>query len=301
MTLDGSCRSWRMRPLVRASKFRVCLEKPERAFPLTLSCRHKSAKHRDVCRSTKYMMLHIRDCPGTTTSFDVCPFPWCRKVKHLLYHLVSCQKPKACSICTPKTLTRNLTKLNKLNYHRLKTYRERMIARFKNLSSDRPTAPETVKSCRPCVATTSYQPSGTTKTRHPGPNKNVQPRDFAISAKAAERKPSEGTKENSAGVGKEQKLFASGGNHSTLARETEAPVSMTNGKNAPTIGILGKLESSEVTVNSAPPSELSLSALDSPEFVASELLQEGMSSARNGDAGNIQEAAKADGSRSVLA
>ena len=94
----------------------------------TCPCQHKSEKHRDVCRSTKYMMLHVRDCPGTTATGDVCPFPWCRKVKHLLYHLISVEDPDQCRICSPKDLPKGLQGLVGLNAHRTKKHRERLIA-----------------------------------------------------------------------------------------------------------------------------------------------------------------------------
>ena len=90
--------------------------------------RHKHAKHRDVCSSVKYLMLHVRDCPGTTAAFDICPFPWCRKVKHLLYHMVSCVQPKDCAICSPQNLSPNLTALIGLNDYRRKKQRERRAA-----------------------------------------------------------------------------------------------------------------------------------------------------------------------------
>jgi len=90
--------------------------------------RHKNAKHRDVCNSTKYLMLHIRDCPGTTATFDICPFPWCRKVKHLLYHLVSCQNPEECMICNKEGLSKNLYLLSSLNDYRRQKQNERIKA-----------------------------------------------------------------------------------------------------------------------------------------------------------------------------
>jgi len=101
----------------------------------TCPCHHKSEKHKDVCRSTKYMMLHVRDCPGTTSACDVCPFPWCRKVKHLLYHLVSCTEPDQCAICSPKELPKGLKGLVGLNAHRMKKHRERLIAIAKSLAA----------------------------------------------------------------------------------------------------------------------------------------------------------------------
>lgn len=83
------------------------------------------------------MMLHVRDCPGTTSTFDVCPFPWCRKVKHLLYHLVSCTQPKQCAICSPSNLTKEMQGLVGLNKHRLKRQRERMIAAIRSNNATR--------------------------------------------------------------------------------------------------------------------------------------------------------------------
>lgn len=88
--------------------------------------RHKNAKQRDVCNSTKFLMLHVRDCPGTTSSFDVCPFPWCRKVKHLLFHLLSCENPKECFICNQEGLSTNLAALSGLTDYRRKKHNERV-------------------------------------------------------------------------------------------------------------------------------------------------------------------------------
>lgn len=69
-------------------------------------------------------MLHVRDCSGLLSNGDICPFPWCRKVKHLLYHLVSCQtdEDKICSICCPQNLSPAFTALAGLNTHRRKQY-----------------------------------------------------------------------------------------------------------------------------------------------------------------------------------
>lgn len=78
-------------------------------------------------------MLHVRDCSGLLSNGDVCPFPWCRKVKHLLYHLVSCKKDddgNQCSVCSPpeKNLSTNLVALVGLNTHRRIKFRERVKA-----------------------------------------------------------------------------------------------------------------------------------------------------------------------------
>jgi TAZ zinc finger len=83
-----------------------------------------------VCRSTKWMMLHVRDCSGTTITDDVCPFPWCRKVKHLLYHLLSCTEPQECPICCGAELDYNWSRLKHLNTFRMKPAREMLVQRF---------------------------------------------------------------------------------------------------------------------------------------------------------------------------
>lgn len=95
----------------------------------TCPCRHQNPSHRDTCRSMKWMMLHVRDCPGTTATFDVCPFPWCRKMKHFLYHLVTCLDQERCQICSAEELKGNLAALRGLNTFRLqqtKAFPERL-------------------------------------------------------------------------------------------------------------------------------------------------------------------------------
>jgi len=94
----------------------------------TCSGQHKSEEHRDVCRSTQWMMLHVRDCAGTTSGDDICPFPWCRKVKHLLYHLVSCVDWENCHICSNPDVNNNMRALMGLNKHRFCCYRERLFS-----------------------------------------------------------------------------------------------------------------------------------------------------------------------------
>jgi hypothetical protein len=78
------------------------------------------------------MMLHVRDCPGTTASFDVCPFPWCRKVKHLLYHLVSCTDPDQCTICNGSMLPMNMRRLHFLNAYRGRQYHSALAEKTQN-------------------------------------------------------------------------------------------------------------------------------------------------------------------------
>lgn len=161
---------------------------------------------REVCQNTKFMMMHVRDCPGTTSTFDVCPFPWCRKVKHLLYHLVSCEKPEECSICTPTDIPPTLKALRGLNAHRHKKHREKLRAAAAAAASARATATKArapapapyanVKKGAPSVSkltvskppTTSKHASSAAKSgiaRHPGapvPNPTLSSKS---SAKAA--------------------------------------------------------------------------------------------------------------------
>lgn len=73
-------------------------------------------------------MLHVRDCTGLSSNGDICPFSWCRKVKHLLYHLVSCEKGKECTICCPDKLSSNILALTGLNHYRRGKFRERAKA-----------------------------------------------------------------------------------------------------------------------------------------------------------------------------
>lgn len=100
------------------------------AHASTCPCQHKSNDHAETCRSVKWMMLHVRDCPGTTANFDVCPFPWCRKVKHLLYHLVTCEDPQSCQICAPADIGKNFVHLKLHSEHRLKAFRQTLLAKF---------------------------------------------------------------------------------------------------------------------------------------------------------------------------
>ena len=129
--------------------------------------RHTNEINREVCRSTKWMMLHVRDCPGTTATFDVCPFPWCRKVKHLLFHLVSCTDAEHCKLCSGVMLPRNMRQLQCLNAHRGKKYHQALVAKSK-------AATETTKAkarvsgngSKPQAAAAA--PSGATKPAPPG-------------------------------------------------------------------------------------------------------------------------------------
>ena len=124
------------------------------AHASTCPCQHRSEEHRETCRSVKWMMLHVRDCPGTTPNFDVCPFPWCRKVKHLLYHLVSCREPGTCDICSPSGLGRNLVQLGAINDHRMQSYRRKLLAKFARPSPQIHSQPKTENSAEKVHAAT---------------------------------------------------------------------------------------------------------------------------------------------------
>lgn len=124
--------------------------------------RHRSENHNDVCRSTKWMMLHARDCPGTTVTSDICPFPWCRKVKHFLYHLVSCETPSECPICSPVSSNANMRRLSALNAFRIEKRRSFFCQRVatlreaQNLSTDTPEDRfSPLKHCEPCKTSSS--------------------------------------------------------------------------------------------------------------------------------------------------
>jgi hypothetical protein len=92
-------------------------------------------------------MLHIRDCPGTTSTFDVCPFPWCRKVKHLLYHLVACPRPRDCAICSPIALSPNWQFIVGLTNHRREKQRERAKAALAATAAAKAKAPPPKVAC----------------------------------------------------------------------------------------------------------------------------------------------------------
>mmetsp|Transcript_13119 Transcript_13119/g.27572 ORF Transcript_13119/g.27572 Transcript_13119/m.27572 type:complete len:470 (-) Transcript_13119:107-1516(-) len=109
--------------------------------------RHRSSNHRNVCHSTKYLMLHVRDCSGLLSNGDICPFPWCRKVKHLLYHLVSCRRDSSdvCSICCTQNISPNFDRLVGLNDHRRKTNMKRSKAFAAAVAQRHMAASNTVK------------------------------------------------------------------------------------------------------------------------------------------------------------
>ena len=120
-------------------------------------------KHRDVCNSVKFLMLHARDCPGTTATFDICPFPWCRKVKHLMYHLVACPRPQECAVCSPVALSHNLEGLIGLNDYRRKKHRERMKAAMAAAAAAAKVKPVAPKGSTYKSKSASYRPPSSHK------------------------------------------------------------------------------------------------------------------------------------------
>ena len=149
------------------------------AHASTCPCQHTSHRHAETCRSTKWMMLHVRDCPGTTSNFDVCPFPWCRKVKHLLYHLVSCEDPESCHICAPADIGKNLVHLKAHSEHRLKAYRRTLLAKLSSSSKKTATATPSVPSPAPptpqAKGSTVAQSSQSASSQSTAPAASVAP------------------------------------------------------------------------------------------------------------------------------
>jgi hypothetical protein len=78
---------------------------------------HRDEGMRDVCRSVKFLMLHVRDCSGFMSNGDPCPHPWCARCQSLLRHLVCCNAsdPSLCKICSPEELPAPLHALMNLN------------------------------------------------------------------------------------------------------------------------------------------------------------------------------------------
>jgi len=115
--------SWKVRLLPIFCSAFVFFHRAKRLC-LTFSFRHTNKNVMDSCANVKFMMLHVRDCPGTTPAYDICPYPWCRKTKHLLYHLVSCTSPVTCKICSPSEISENLRSLRGLNNYRSQKRRD---------------------------------------------------------------------------------------------------------------------------------------------------------------------------------
>jgi len=77
---------------------------------------HASPKHAEICKSTKFLMLHIRDCNGVDVrGRGDCQFPWCQPCKRMLRHLTHCYDPANCVVCNPWTLPESFQQLRSLN------------------------------------------------------------------------------------------------------------------------------------------------------------------------------------------
>ena len=76
------------------------------------SCRgvHSSPAQSQVCKTTKLLMLHLRDCKDLN-----CSHSSCASAKNLLQHISLCGAPSQCSVCSPKSLPETFLKLHKLN------------------------------------------------------------------------------------------------------------------------------------------------------------------------------------------
>ena len=76
---------------------------------------HTSQKHAEICKSTKFLMLHIRDCNGVDVYGNECKFPWCTPCKRMLQHLSRCYEPSKCSVCNGWSLPQSFQELRTIN------------------------------------------------------------------------------------------------------------------------------------------------------------------------------------------
>ena len=81
----------------------------------TCSGLHQNSTHSQVCLSTKYIMLHIRDCNGIDIHGRECKFSWCMPCKAMLRHLTNCYNPDSCKVCNPPALPESYAQLKTLN------------------------------------------------------------------------------------------------------------------------------------------------------------------------------------------
>jgi len=81
---------------------------------------HRSKKHAEICKSTKYLMLHIRDCNGVDVHGRECQFSWCFPCKFMLRHLSNCFHQETCKICNPLNLSDSFKQLKCINDQRSK-------------------------------------------------------------------------------------------------------------------------------------------------------------------------------------
>jgi len=84
----------------------------------TCSGEHKSDELSEVCRSTKFLMLHVRDCPGVDVSGCTCRYSWCQPTKKMLRHLTRCFQPTTCGVCCAASVSDSFAHLCKLNNNR---------------------------------------------------------------------------------------------------------------------------------------------------------------------------------------
>jgi len=97
----------------------------EGAKLLTLMCHartctglHKSIQHANVCKSTKFLMLHIRDCSSNDFQSCLCKFSWCRPGKRMLDHLTHCYDSASCVVCSPTSIPAAYAQLRAINASR---------------------------------------------------------------------------------------------------------------------------------------------------------------------------------------
>jgi len=82
---------------------------------------HKHPQQAGICRSTKFFMLHLRDCPGSDLSGRDCKMPWCKAGKRMLDHLSHCHAGLDCTVCNPcagSFLCPSLAQLKRVNEER---------------------------------------------------------------------------------------------------------------------------------------------------------------------------------------
>lgn len=79
---------------------------------------HQHPEQANMCKSVKFLMLHIRDCSGSDLYGRNCLFPWCRAGKHLIDHLTHCYDPVGCVVCNPSTLPPAFSQLRQINFSR---------------------------------------------------------------------------------------------------------------------------------------------------------------------------------------
>ena len=80
---------------------------------------HSSPEHEEICRSTKFLMLHVRDCTARSCLGKECRFAWCMPCKKMLKHLTRCPDPSSCAVCSPWALPDSFKQLQSLNIKQL--------------------------------------------------------------------------------------------------------------------------------------------------------------------------------------